>query len=67
MNQRDTTVRKNLMSQASEMDGKAKSTGMQAIARDCEKARKWILPSPRLPRRSARLWTPCPVRLISDF
>jgi len=73
VNQRDSTERRSLRSQASEMDVEAKSTGMQAIPRNCikkkkkKKARKWILPSPQAPGRSATLWTPCPVGLISDF
>ena len=53
MNQRDMAEKKSLRSQASETDVEAKSIGMQAIARNCKKARKWILPSPRAPRRSA--------------
>ena len=40
MNQRDSTERRSLRSQASEMDVEAKSTGMQAIPRNCKKKKK---------------------------
>ena len=40
MNQRDSTERRSLRSQASEMDVEAKSTGMQAIPRNCIKKKK---------------------------